>query len=133
VQGVRRVFYNYLARGVPNGPDDGTISPWAAAASLPFAPEIVTGTIRYLIEKLGEKGLSEYGFDASYNSIFSEESNNVYTGWVSPWVFGLNQGSTIVMIENYQSALIWKTMSKCSYLVDGLRAAGFESGWLDKV
>lgn len=31
----------YCARGVPYGPDDGTLSPWAVVASLPFAPEIV--------------------------------------------------------------------------------------------
>jgi hypothetical protein len=26
------------ARGVPSGPDDGTLAPWAVVASLPFAP-----------------------------------------------------------------------------------------------
>jgi hypothetical protein len=98
-------------------------------ASLPFAPEIVIDTIRHMIEKLGEKGLCKYGFDASYNPAF-HQSNGTYEGWLSPWVFGLNQGSTIMMIENHQSALIWKTMSKCSYLIKGLRAAGFEDGWL---
>ncbi|HZK81534.1 MAG TPA: glucoamylase family protein, partial [Humisphaera sp.] len=41
VGGKRRRFYNYIARGIPYGPDDGTIAPWAAVASLPFAPEIV--------------------------------------------------------------------------------------------
>jgi len=132
VKGVKRVFYGYRARGVPHGPDDGTISPWAVVASLPFAPEIVIDTIRHMIEKLGEKGLCKYGFDASYNPAF-HQSNGTYEGWLSPWVFGLNQGSTIMMIENYQSALIWKTMSKCSYLIKGLRAAGFEDGWLAKV
>ena len=132
VKGVKRVFYGYRARGVPHGPDDGTISPWAVVASLPFAPEIVIDTIRHMIEKLGEKGLCKYGFDASYNPAF-HQSNGTYEGWLSPWVFGLNQGSTIMMIENYQSTLIWKTMSKCSYLIKGLRAAGFEGGWLDKV
>jgi hypothetical protein len=129
VEGVKRSFYNYLARGVPHGPDDGTISPWAVAASLPFAPEIVTDTIRHMIGKLGQKGLCKYGFDASYNPGYPQ-SNEKYEGWVSPWIFGLNQGPTIVMIENYQSELIWKTMSKCPYLIAGLRAAGFEGGWL---
>jgi hypothetical protein len=132
VKGVKRIFYNYRARGVPHGPDDGTISPWAVAASLPFAPEIVTGTIRHMIERLGEKGLCKYGFDASYNPAFPQ-ANGAYEGWVSPWIFGLNQGSTVIMIENYQSALVWKTMSKCPYLIVGLRAAGFEGGWLEKV
>lgn len=41
VNGKQRTFYDYVARGVPFGPDDGTVAPWAAVASLPFAPEIV--------------------------------------------------------------------------------------------
>jgi hypothetical protein len=129
IKGVRRVFYNYLARGVPLGPDDGTISPWAVAASLPFAPEIVIETIGHMIQKLGEKGLCQYGFNASYNPTFPQ-SHEKYDGWVSPWIFGLNQGPTVIMIENYQTEFIWKIMSKCTYLIAGLKAAGFEGGWL---
>ncbi|MGH2457783.1 MAG: glucoamylase family protein, partial [Chloroflexota bacterium] len=45
IDGVERTFYDYLARGAPDGPDDGSISPWAVVASLPFAPEIVLPTI----------------------------------------------------------------------------------------
>ena len=40
-------FFDYIARGVPYGPDDGTIAPWAVVASLPFAPEIVLPTIKH--------------------------------------------------------------------------------------
>ena len=29
VDGIERVFYDYIARGVPFGPDDGTLAPWA--------------------------------------------------------------------------------------------------------
>ena len=32
---IERQFYGYVARGVPFGPDDGTLCPWAAVASLP--------------------------------------------------------------------------------------------------
>src|SRR5204863_936081 len=32
-----RRFFEYTARGVPYGPDDGTIAPGAVLASLPFA------------------------------------------------------------------------------------------------
>jgi hypothetical protein len=46
VDGIERTFYDYIARGVPFGPDDGTLAPWAVVASLPFAPEIVLPTIR---------------------------------------------------------------------------------------
>ena len=38
-------FYDYIARGAPYGPDDGTLAPWVVVASLPFAPEIVIPTI----------------------------------------------------------------------------------------
>jgi hypothetical protein len=31
VNGVRRVFYDYVARGAPFGPDDGSIAPWGHA------------------------------------------------------------------------------------------------------
>ncbi|MGH2542058.1 MAG: glucoamylase family protein, partial [Ardenticatenaceae bacterium] len=41
IDGVEREFFGYLARAVPDGPDDGTLAPWGAAASLPFAPEVV--------------------------------------------------------------------------------------------
>lgn len=130
LNGKKRVFYAYEARGAPFGPDDGTISPWAVVASLPFAPEIVISTIRHAIERLNLKGHTPYGFDASFNSTYPETSRNPH-GWVSPWIFGLNQGPIILMIENYQSGLIWKTIRQCRHIVEGLRRAGFRDGWLD--
>jgi hypothetical protein len=129
LDGVQREFYGYLARGVPFGPDDGTISPWAVAASLPFAPEIVLGTLRHAIERLDLKRHSPYGFDASFNPTYPERSKNP-NGWISPWIFGLNQGPIILMTENYETGLIWKTMRKCAPVVEGLRRAGFRGGWL---
>ncbi len=33
VDGIERQFFDYLARGVPYGPDDGTLAPWALAIS----------------------------------------------------------------------------------------------------
>src|SRR6185369_17930469 len=44
---VDRAFWMYEARGIPDGPDDGTLAPGAVIASLPFAPEIVLPSIRY--------------------------------------------------------------------------------------
>ncbi len=131
VNGIKRVFYDYEARGVPLGPDDGTIAPWAVSASLPFAPEPVIETVRHAIERLELKGFGPYGFDASFNPTFPETTRNRH-GWISPWIFGLNQGPIILMIENFQSGLIWKVMRKCSHLSNGLRRAGFQGGWLDQ-
>ena len=69
VNGVERIFFDYVARGAPFGPDDGTISPWAVVASLPFAPEIVIQTIRHAIERLKLTARGPYGFDASFNPL----------------------------------------------------------------
>jgi hypothetical protein len=52
VSGVELQFFDYLARGVPYGPDDGTIAPWAAVTSLPFAPEIVLPATDFFINQV---------------------------------------------------------------------------------
>lgn len=68
-------------------------------------------------------------FDASFNPTYLERSSNP-NGWISPWIFGLNQGPIILMIENFQSGLIWKTIRRCPYIIKGLRRAGFQGGGL---
>lgn len=131
VDGERREFHGYLARGAPFGPDDGTVSPWAVVASLPFAPEIVIDTMRHAIEHLELQCQSEYGFDASFNATFPARGKNRY-GWTSPWVFGLNQGPVVLMIENFQSGFIWETMRSSPHIALGLRLLGFSGGWLER-
>jgi hypothetical protein len=130
VDGKKRTFFGYMARGAPFGPDDGTISPWAVVASLPFAPEIVIPTIRHAIERFNLKQHDSEGFDASFNPSFPETGKNP-NGWVSPWKYGLNQGPVVIMIANHQSESIWKLMKQCAYIYNGLQAAGFTGGWLD--
>ena len=41
-------FYGYAARGVPYGPDDGTIGGSSTLSSLPFAPEIALAGVAQL-------------------------------------------------------------------------------------
>ncbi len=129
VKGVQRQFDGYAARGVPDGPDDGTISPWAVAASLPFAPEIVLPTIDYFIYKAKLKAADPYGFKNSFNPTHPEKSANPY-GWISPYHCGLNQGPIILMLENHRTDLLWHLMRACPYVISGLQRAGFSGGWL---
>jgi hypothetical protein len=128
IDGVERRFFGYQARGVPFGPDDGTIAPWAAVASLPFTPEIVLPTIRQMIKLGVGPACCPYGLAASFNPTFPAPSGT--HGWVSPWNYGLNQGPVVLMVENYRSGLIWNLMRRCPYLIEGLRRAGFSGGWL---
>ncbi len=130
IDGVEKIFYDYIARGVPFGPDDGTISPWAVVASLPFAPDIVINTIRHALLRLKERNSGNDGFDASFNNIFPTGDGK--KGWVSPWKFGLNEGPMIIMIENFQTEMIWNIMKQCIYIKNGLRLAGYTGGWLEK-
>ena len=129
VAGVRRTFFDYLGRGVPYGPDDGTIAPWAVVASLPFAPEIVMPAIDYLVHQLDLKVGNQYGFKATFNPTYPDRRSNP-NGWVSPFHYGINQGPIIPMIENYRTGLLWRLMRDCPYVVTGLRRAGFTGGWL---
>ncbi len=128
LNGVKRRFYDYIARGVPHGPDDGTIAPWAVMASLPFAPEIVVPAMHHFAHSR-LRVTSPYGFKATFNETYPGKKGTKY-GWVSSAHFGLNQGPIIMMIENYRSGLLWRLMRQCAPLVTGLRRAGFQGGWL---
>lgn len=123
-----RRFYGYRARGVPFGPDDGTLAPWAVASSLPFAPEIVLPTLRHF-DRLELRSGKRYGFRATFNSSYPSSGEHP-AGWVSPWYYGLNEGPVILMIENFRSGMIWRLMRRSPHIVTGLRRAGFTGGWL---
>jgi hypothetical protein len=128
INGVVRRFYDFQARGIPWGPDDGTIAPWAAIASLPFAPEIVLPAIDHFQEFYPEM-TSKYGFKCSFNPTFSDRGR-ARTGWISKGYYGIEQGPIVLMIENYLSGFVWRLMRGCPYIVAGLRKAGFRGGWL---
>ena len=67
INGIERQFFDDLARGVPYGPDDGTLAPWALVASLPFAPEIVLPALGCCIHQAKLTEFNSYGFKASFN------------------------------------------------------------------
>jgi hypothetical protein len=128
VKGVERRFFDYLARGAPYGPDDGTVAPWGVLASLPFAPEIVLSTIRHFQTDYPEV-MGQYCFKCSFNPSFTAEVRGS-PSWTSAYHYGLNLGPIVLMIENHRSELPWRLMRQCPYLVTGLRRAGFTKGWL---
>lgn len=134
-RGKRRAFFGYAARGAPFGPDDGTLSPWCVAASLPFAPEIVLPTLAAIDATFPESKHS-YGYTSSFNPSFPSRRRATVPGtrrrarWTSPAHYAINQGPVVLMVENYRTGLLWDLMRSCPYVVAGLRRAGFEGGWL---
>lgn len=128
VHGIERPFFDYAARGVPYGPDDGTIAPWAVVASLPFAPEMVVPTILH-IKAAYPQTMGKYCFKCSFNLTFPHESQGKL-GWTSRYHYGINLGPVVLMSENFRSGLLWRLTQRCPYIVMGLRRAGFVNGWL---
>jgi hypothetical protein len=126
IAGRARRFLGYAARGVPFGPDDGTINPCAALASLPFAPEPALSALRYFGAQYPGM-IRDWRLPSGFNPTVPA---NGPSGWVSEGYFGLDQGIVVLMIENYRSRLIWRLMRQCPYIGSGLRRAGFKGGWL---
>lgn len=126
IDGRERRFFGYAARGAPYGPDDGTIDPCGALASLPFAPELALSALRHFCARYPEM-IRDSRLPSGFNPTFSGDGPS---GWVSEGYYGLDQGIVVLMIENHRSRLIWNLMRQCPYIGRGLRRAGFTGGWL---
>jgi hypothetical protein len=139
VGGQMRRFFTYAARGAAANEvrDDGTIAPWAAAASIAFAPEIVIPAITEMHRRYGSKLYSTYGFLDSFNPTFTFPVETQHgavdpeMGWINDDYLGIDQGPIVIMLENHRSGLVWETMKKNPHIVRGLRRAGFSGGWLE--
>lgn len=132
INGKKRTFFDYRARAVPYGPDDGTLAPWAVVASLPFAPEIALPTLEYF-NRAYPQMTSKYGLKCSFNPTFRDGSTSTTTGrdgWISQGYYGLDQGPVVLMIENYRTGMLWRLMKSCPHVITGLRRAGFTGAWL---
>jgi xylan 1,4-beta-xylosidase len=125
--GIKHGFLGYAARGVPDGPDDGTLVPWAAAACVAHEPEAAMAGIRALLEAYPE-ALRDGRFVGAINPSLPGDSA---TGWVSPACVGIDQGLVVMMIENARSGLIWELTRHAPAFKRGLRCLGFQGGWLD--
>ncbi|HMA09147.1 MAG TPA: glucoamylase family protein [Ramlibacter sp.] len=126
VAGRRQAFYGYAARGVPYGPDDGTVCGSSMLSSLVFAPEIALPALRSAAAR-GPGGPVECIRASGFNATVSEAGPH---GWISEGAFGLDQGMIVLMIENCRSGLLWRLGRSNPIIRDGLRGAGFRGGWL---
>jgi hypothetical protein len=123
--GRDRRFFGYMSRGVPYGPDDGTIAPWAMLACLPFNPAAALIGTRHLL-KTHPQVCTRDRFASGFNPTLQKDGK----AWLSDGWYGLDQGLLVMMIENHRSGLIWEMLRNCPEVADGLRSAGFDGGWL---
>ncbi len=122
-----RRFLGYTARGVPYGPDDGTLAGWAPAAALPFAPGPAMAALRTMVTRYPGMMRGDR-FLGAFNPSLPGEGPE---GWVSPRLYGLDQGLLVMMIENHRSGMIWDLMRRSPVCRTGLGRADFKGGWLD--
>jgi len=98
--------------------DNGTISPTAALASLPYAPAEVMAVLRHFLTRHGKRLWRELGFvDA-----FCESQK-----WYADTFLAIDQGPIIVMMENHRTELLWKLFMSVPEVQAGLRRLGFSS------
>lgn len=110
-------YAGYTARGAPPAQnDDGTLAPTAIGSSLPFAPEACLPTLRYFYDQFRSNIWTGYGFRDAFN---------LTANWWGPDVIGLDQGSMLVMIENYRTQDVWRRCAQIPEFQRGLAAAGF--------
>ena len=139
VDGHTVTFMSYAARGVSvkETRDDGTIAPYAAASSLPYAPEVAVPALKAMAERWGADLWTEYGFVDAFNPTLTISHPGIRfgrlvpgVGWFNTDYLGIDQGPLVLMVENYRSGLVWQVMRRNPYVVEGLRRAGFTGGWL---
>lgn len=98
--------------------DNGTISPTAALASLPYAPQEVLSALRHFLRAHGDRIWGRYGFvDA-----FSEQHD-----WYAKTFLAIDQGPIVVMMENHRSGLLWNLFMSIPEIQTGLRRLDFTS------
>ncbi len=82
---------------------DGTVAPSAVAGSLPFTPKLSIAAMEAIYARYGSMVYGRYGFYDAFNA----DKN-----WSAKSYIGINQGITVMMIENMMDHTIWAYFMK---------------------
>ncbi len=108
--------FGYSAHDIYPNNDNGTISPTAALASMPYTPDESTQALRYFYRVQGEKIWGHYGFTDAFN---------LNENWFATAYLAIDQGPIVAMLENYRSGLLWDKFMQNPEIVPALLALGF--------
>jgi hypothetical protein len=105
----------YIAYGSePGGYHDGTVSPSAPIGSLEFAIVESRAAVRYMFFQYKHHIWGRHGFSFSFN---------VSTNWKANIVSALENGASVLAIENLRSGLVKETGMRNPYLRAGMKKA----------
>ena len=114
-------YRNFGARPGRNK-HNGTVAPYAVAGSIPLAPEFAIADYESMYNRVSA-AVKKYGLTDAFN---------IDRRWASEYYISIDQGLTLLMIENYRTGLIWKYFMRNAYVKRGVEAAGFVPGRLDE-
>jgi hypothetical protein len=109
--------YGYSAHAAFSN-DNGTLTPTAALASMPYVPAQSLAAARHFYQTYGANLWSFEGFKDAFHPGLN---------WTASDAIAIDQGPIVVMIENHRSGLLWKLFMSCPEVQSGLRKLGFSS------
>jgi len=96
---------------------DGTVAPSAVAGSMMLAPEICAPALQKMYETHGKSLYGFYGFKDAYN---------LDKNWFADVYLGINQGITLLAIQNYLDEFIWKNFMETSAVKNWIKKCGIK-------
>ena len=97
--------------------DNGTVTPTAAVASMPYTPQESLDALRHFYRAHGQRLWGVYGFYDAFN---------LDQNWFAPSYLAIDQGPIVAMIENYRTGLLWDNFMQNSEIQPALDAIGFQ-------
>ena len=98
------------------GLHDGTIAPYASIASLVFTPDLSLQTIKFFYRQYRETLYGPYGFKDAFN---------LDKKWWSPEYLGIDQGISVLMIENFLSdGGVWRKFMRLTVIQKWIELCG---------
>ncbi len=107
---------NGYSAHAPYSNDNGTLTPTAALASMPYVPQQALAAGRHFYETWGPLLWTFRGFKDAFN---------VDWGWFASDEIAIDQGPIVVMIENLRSGLLWNRFMRNPEVTAAMTAVGF--------
>lgn len=100
-------YKGYGAMPAETAIHDGTINPYGMVAAIPLVPHMAIPSLKALRDAYGEKVYGPYGFRSGFN---------LERNWWSRHYLGIDQGVSVLMLENYRTGLVWDYAMRSPYL-----------------
>lgn len=115
----------YYAYGAPPNPAivDGTVAPAAAISSIIFTPDLAINALKEYYNEIEFSDGSRHSLRGRFGLA---DSFNLDRNFIASEAFAINQGSILLMVENYRSGFVWQHFMKIPYVIEAMKILGFK-------